>query len=175
MCGVWGIWGMCTKLWYMSLKLISGDTELGIISKWMLVETRWPVRLPGEWTVRKELSREPCGTISVQGRRRKRRPLRRLRSGELGQPLTERFKACCRLKAWQEWPAGQVQGCFRFSLLPNVQANTEWIDAGVSSAPRGVVWPEFRAQCSLWSLICPSQLFRLGRGPTALKDPGITT
>lgn len=37
--------------------------------------------------MRKGLSREPCGTVTVQGRRRKRRSLRRLRSGELGQPL----------------------------------------------------------------------------------------
>ena len=82
------------------------------------------------------------------------------------------FKACYRLKAWQEWPAGQVQGCFRFSLLPNVHANTEWIDAGVSSAPRGVVWPEFRAQCCLsevWSAPHCSSGWGGGQQPSRIQ------
>lgn len=138
----------------------------------MLVETRWLLRLPVEWTVRKGLSREPCGTITVQGRRRKRRSLRRLRSGELGQPIVEWFKAYYRFKAWQEWPVGQVQDCFHFSLLPNVQANTEWIDAGVSSAPHGVFWPEFRGQCCLsevWSAPHCSSGWGGGRQPSRIQ------
>lgn len=167
---------MCTKLWYMSL---GAHFWRHGIRNHQYMNTCWN-QMAGKvtWRVNSEKRRAEQGNLVI---------LYQFRAGGgRGDPekteewwtrpasnrAVQSLLQAQSLAGMTSWTGSRL---LCFSLLPNVQANTEWIDAGVSSAPRGVVWPEFRAQCSLWSLICPSRLFRLGRGPTALKDPGITT